>query len=57
MSLSDQTPAQAGAANRLLLITFTDIMASLIGEALTTRILSSAWGNVAADKNGKELKQ
>jgi hypothetical protein len=57
MSLSDQTPAQAGAANRLLLITFTDIMASLIGEALTTGILRSAWSNVAADKNGKELKQ
>ena len=57
MSLSDQTPEQAGAANSLLLITFTDIVASLIGETLTTGILRSAWGNVAADKNGKELKK
>lgn len=55
-SLGAQTPAQAGEANRLLLITFTDIVASLIGETLTTGILRSAWGDVAADKNGKELK-
>jgi hypothetical protein len=56
-SLAAQTPAQASEANRLLLVTFTDIMASLIGETLTTGILRSAWGNVAADKNGKELKK
>ena len=55
-SLAAQTPAHAGEANRLLLVTFTDIVASLIGEALTTGILRSAWGNAAADKNGKELK-
>lgn len=55
-SLAAQTPAHASEANRLLLVTFTDIMASLIGEALTTGILRSAWGNAAADKNGKELK-
>jgi hypothetical protein len=29
----------------------------LIGETLTTGILRSAWGNAAADKNGKELKK
>lgn len=55
-SLAAQTPAQASEANLLLLITFTAIVASLIGETLTTGILRSAWGNVAADKNGKELK-
>jgi hypothetical protein len=55
-SLATQTPAHASEANRLLLVTFTDIVASLIGEALTTGILRSAWGNVAADTNGKELK-
>lgn len=53
-SLAAQTPAHAGEANRLLLVTFTDIVASLIGETLTTGILRSAWGNAAADKNGKE---
>lgn len=39
-----QPPAQVRAANSLLLITFTDILASLIGEPLTTNILRSAWG-------------
>jgi len=51
-----QAPAQACAANRLLLITFTDILASLIGEALTTSILRSAWGNDAPDQTDKEFK-
>ena len=45
INLEGQTPAQAIAANRLLLITFTDILASLIGEPLTTRVVRSAWGN------------
>ncbi len=51
-----QTPAQACAANGLLLITFTDILASLIGEALTTSILRSAWGNDAPDQTDKDCK-
>ena len=45
MEFEGQTPAQAREANSLLLITFTDILASLIGEQLTTTILRSAWGN------------
>jgi len=44
MSLEGQTPAQASEANSLLLITFTDILASLIGEQLMIRILGLAWG-------------
>lgn len=44
MSLEGQSPSQAIEANSLLLITFTDILASLIGEQLTTSILRSAWG-------------
>lgn len=55
-SLEGQTPAQASAANSLLLITFTDILAALIGEQLTTRILRSAWGNDTSDRAGKEFK-
>jgi len=54
--LDGQAPAQASAANRLLLITFTDILASLIGEQLTTRILRAAWRNDASDKADKEFK-
>ena len=44
-SLEGQTPAQVSEANSLLLITFTDILASLIGEQLITRILRLAWGS------------
>jgi len=54
--LDGQTPAQASAANRLLLITFTDILASLIGEQLTTRILRAAWRNHTSEKADKEFK-
>ncbi len=56
MCLEVQTPAQASAANSLLLITFTDILASLIGEQLTTNILRSAWGLDTADSAGEEFK-
>lgn len=51
-----QAPEQARAANSLLLITFTDILASLIGEALTTSILRSAWDSDASDLAGKGFK-
>lgn len=56
MCLEGQTSAQASAANTLLLITFTDIVASLIGEQLTTNILRSAWGNGASHGADKEFK-
>ncbi len=52
-----QTPAQARAANSALLTTFTDILASLIGDPLTENILYSAWGDGASDKAAKELKK
>ena len=56
MSLEGQMPAQAREANSLLLITFTDILASLIGEQLTTSILRSAWGDDASNCAGKEFE-
>ena len=51
-----QTPSQARAANSLLLLTFTGILAALIGEPLTTRILRTAWGNDASYSTSKEFK-
>lgn len=54
--LEGQTPADARAANHLLLITFTDILASLIGEELTASILRSAWGSDASQWAAKESK-
>ena len=56
MNFEGQTPAQAIEANSLLLITFTDILASLIGEQLTNTILRSAWGNDATSKTNKEFQ-
>ncbi|MGZ8927565.1 MAG: hypothetical protein ACXW03_03800 [Methylobacter sp.] len=56
MSLEAQMPAPASEANSLLLITFTDILASLIGEELTSSILLSAWGNNASDWASEESK-
>lgn len=54
-SLQGQRPEEASAANRLLLIRFTDILASLIGELLTERILRSAWSQAAGGAD-KEIK-
>jgi hypothetical protein len=56
IGLEAQAPAQASTANSLLLITFTDILASLIGDQLTTNILRSAWGHGASDRAGKEFE-
>lgn len=54
--LQGQLPAQASQANGLLLLTFTDLLASLIGEPLTARILLSAWHHDARDSVGKDEK-
>jgi len=54
--LEGQTPSQAREANSLLLLTFTGILAALIGEPLTTRILCSAWGDDASYSTSKEFK-
>ena len=56
-SLEGQTPAQASEANSLLLITFTDILASLIGEQLTTRILGLAWGTDISHSAGSSKNE
>ena len=53
--LEGQAPSQAREANSLLLLTFTGILAALIGEPLTTRILCSAWGDDASTSTSKEF--
>lgn len=47
ISLEGQNTVVANQASRMLLLTFTNILASFIGELLTTTILSSAWGGDA----------
>ncbi len=54
-SLEGQAPAQASAANSLLVITLTDILATLIGEGLIIRILHSAWDNDPSSRTDKGL--
>ena len=44
-NLDSQPRSAAIAANNHLLRTFTDILADLIGEELTSSILRSAWGD------------
>jgi hypothetical protein len=56
MSFEAQSPAQVREANSLLLITLTDILASLIGEQLTARILSLAWDVEISNETGEEFK-
>ena len=52
--LEGPPPEQARAANNLLLTTFTDILAMLIGEDLTIQLLRSAWGNETLDSIGSD---
>lgn len=55
-SLKEKPATLAREANCLLLITFTNILASMIGERLTTRILNSAWDLDTHDTADKEVK-
>ncbi len=50
-----QISEQIKEANTQLLLTLTDILASLIGEPLTTNILCMAWGDIASDIVTKEF--
>jgi hypothetical protein len=55
--LEAQGPAEASEASIALLITFMDVLASLIGEPLTSTILDSAWGDDALNTVVKELRE
>lgn len=52
--LQGQSPALASEANCLLLLTFTNLLASLIGEPLTARILNSAWDKTTRETIRKD---
>lgn len=47
----------ATAANTALLTTFTELLSGLIGQALTRRLLDSAWDGRREQKNVEEQKQ
>jgi len=50
-NLGKQSAAEAYRANAALLLTFTDILASLIGDSLTTDIINSAWREKTKSKH------
>jgi hypothetical protein len=54
--LARAEPAQAALANEALLTTFTRLLSELIGEALTTQLIDSAWNGVQAPNNAGEQK-
>ena len=55
-ALDAQAPGDAVEANKRLLCTFTDILAALIGEELTSSILRSAWGDHAPGQGDQGFK-
>lgn len=44
-------------ANKTLLDTYTGLLSTLIGEALTTRLLIAAWRNESDGKNTQEISK
>jgi hypothetical protein len=55
-TLNEIGPGQAGAANGALLDTFTTLLGSLIGEALTKQLLHVAQAGADGQKHGQEQK-
>ena len=54
--LAQQSRSEATEASTALLLTFSDLVASLIGERLTIDILRSAWGKDALGSLGEEFQ-
>jgi len=48
--LAEQKPAAALAAACALLVTFTEVLATLIGDALTARLLAPVWAPPTSDQ-------
>jgi len=55
--LAHQDPTGATDGARLLLATFADLLARLIGEGLTTRLLAQAWPHAFPDDAGRKAKR
>jgi hypothetical protein len=54
--LARAEPAQSALANEALLTTFTRLLSELIGEALTTQLIDTAWNGALAPNNAGEQK-
>ena len=54
LSLERRDPNESREAVSALMVTFAELLKALIGETLTTRILSSAWANRGPDDTAQE---
>jgi hypothetical protein len=52
--LEAQNTVEASKASHMLLLTFTDLLASLVGEPLTISILRSVWGDDAPEDHPRQ---
>lgn len=52
-ALASQSPAQAAAAHDAMLLAFLDLLATLIGEPLTARLLQGA-GDLSSDDSSSQ---
>jgi hypothetical protein len=54
--LAGRSPDEARAAGLALLLTFTDNLSNMVGEALTIRLLRSAWGDESVAPSAPETQ-
>jgi hypothetical protein len=55
--LEHQDPSAATDGARVLLVTFVELLARLIGEGLTTRLVAQAWPHAFPDDAGQRAKR
>jgi hypothetical protein len=55
--LEHQAPSAATAGARILLVSFVELLARLIGEGLTTRLMAQAWPLAFADDAWQKAKR
>jgi hypothetical protein len=55
--LEHQAPSTATDGTRVLLVTFVELLARLIGEGLTTRLMAQAWPHAFPDDAGQKAKR
>jgi hypothetical protein len=55
--LEHQDPSAATDGARILLVTFVELLARLIGEGLTTRLMAQAWPRAFPDDAGQKAKR
>ncbi len=55
--LGQMDASDAARTSKLLLATFTELLSTLIGESLTSRVLHSAWNDKSNTISGKDFRK